>query len=93
VTSCAGKVTNTPVSEEEIMTFLFPPDQNHPSSASRLFLFARYGPLRNGSIVGGSYKRNRAMTKQELNDLISRDERDELLALSRLTRTLAVPLA
>ena len=35
--SVANKVTNTPVSEEEIMTFLFPPDQQHPSSASRLF--------------------------------------------------------
>ena len=63
------------------MKFLFPPNLNHPSSASRLFLFARYGPLRNGSIVGGSYKRNRAMTKQELNDLIETDEREELLAL------------
>lgn len=63
------------------MTFLFPPELNHPSSASRLFLFARYGPLRNGSIVGGSYKRNRPMTKQELNDLIDTDEREELLAL------------
>lgn len=29
VTSCGGRVTNTPVSEEEIMTFLFPPDLFH----------------------------------------------------------------
>jgi len=79
--SVGNKVALTPVSEEEVMTFLFPPDQQHPSSASRLFLFARYGPLRNGCIVGGSYKRHRALTKQELNDLIDRDEQEELLAL------------
>jgi len=75
------KVTDVPVSETEIMTFLFPPDQQHPSSASRLFLFARYGPLKRGQIVGGSYKRHRPLTTQELNDLIAQDEREELLSL------------
>ena len=63
------------------MTFLFPPDQNHPSSASRLFLFARYGPLVHGQIVGGSYKRHRPLTKQEQDDLIEQNEGEELLAL------------
>ena len=75
------KVADKPVTEEELMNFLFPPDQNNPSSASRLFLFSRYGPLVHGEIVGGSYKRHRALTKQELNDLIEQDEREELLAL------------
>ena len=75
------RVADKPVTEEELMHFLFPPDQNNPSSASRLFLFSRYGPLVHGEIVGGSYKRHRPLTKQELNDLIEQDEREELLAL------------
>lgn len=75
------RVTDLPVSEAEIMTFLFPPDQQHPSSASRLFLFARYGPLVHGRIVGGSYKRHRPLTTQELGDLIAQDEQEELLSL------------
>ena len=76
-----ASIEDKPVSEEEVMNFLFPPDIDYPSSASRLFLLARYGPLVHGEIVGGSYKRHRALTKQELGDLILRDEKDELLAL------------
>ena len=76
-----SKVADKPVTEQELMNFLFPPDQQHPSSASRFFLLARYGPLVHGELVGGSYKRHRALTKQELNDLIEQDEREELLAL------------
>ncbi len=76
-----AKVAEKPVTEEELMTFLFPPDQQYPASASRLFLFGRYGPLVHGQIVGGSFKRHRGLTKQELGDLITQDEREELLAL------------
>ena len=60
-----SKVADKPVTEDELMSFLFPPAQQHPSSASRLFLFGRYGPLVHGEIVGGSYKRHRALTKQD----------------------------
>ena len=80
-TPALKKVGLTPVTEAELISFLFPEGLQHPSSASRLFLFARYGPLVHGQIVGGSYKRHRALTKQELNDLIEQDEREELLAL------------
>ena len=80
-TPALKKVGLTPVTEAELFSFLFPEGLQHPSSASRLFLFARYGPLVHGQIVGGSYKRHRALTKQELNDLIEQDEREELLAL------------
>ena len=76
-----SRSTDKLVTEDELMTFLFPPGQNHPSSASRLFLFARYGPLVHGEIVGGSYKRHRALTKQEQDDLIEQNEGEELLAL------------
>ena len=73
----AQKVGLTPVTEAELFSFLFPRGCS-ARRASRLFLFARYGPLVHGQIVGGSYKRHRALTKQELNDLIEQDEREEL---------------
>ena len=49
-TPALKKVGLTPVTEAELFSFLFPEGLQHPSSASRLFLFARYGPLVHGQM-------------------------------------------
>ena len=75
------KVGEQPVAEDELMGFLFPEGCVHWASAARLFLFANYGPLVKGNIVGGSFKNPRPLQPQELNDMIERAEREDILSV------------
>jgi hypothetical protein len=71
------------VSEAELLEFLFPRAPvrlYHAASAARLFVFSRYGPLRDGALHGGRHDRRRPLSTSELELLMEEVIREDVLS-------------
>lgn len=66
---------------DQLLGFVFPPHQQHPNSAGRLFVFALYGPLDAKSRLHSGEKGLHVVTDGELATMSKRMEREDILAV------------
>jgi hypothetical protein len=64
----------------EVLDFCFPEGIEHPKAAARLFLLCEVGPLRDGWLWGGAYNARRKLTEYEIETMVSRIEREDIVA-------------
>lgn len=69
---------------DQLLSFLFPPHQQHADSAGRLFVFALYGPLDAKSRLHSGEKGRHVVTDGELATMSRRMEREDILAVYRM---------
>lgn len=65
---------------EEILTFIFPTELQHPLAASRLFIYSEYGPLVNGELRSGPARRH-ILSVWELDCMCMQCEREDVIQI------------
>ncbi|ETV90170.1 hypothetical protein, variant 1 [Aphanomyces invadans] len=66
---------------DALMSFLFPPNIQHPNSTGRLFVFSLYGPLDAKSRLRSGEKGLHVVTDIELNTMCASIEREDILSV------------
>ena len=65
---------------DELLEFCIPVEQEHPRTATRLYMIGLYGPLKDGWLWGGPYNNRRKLSTYEIETMMTATEREDLLA-------------
>ena len=80
-TALSNKSSKYQIDLEKLLTFIFPSELQHPLAASRLVVYALYGPLDEDNNLRTGIKRRHVVSVWEMDEMCADVEREDIISI------------